>query len=153
LIVEEPLSRKRIVTAVAQQLRRWLTDPVESLFLQVPRALAVSILAAALDCGVLFFLVEIGGWDRIPAAVVGYLAGGLVQYVLCSYWVFPGAPQNAATGFLAFTILSLFGLVITWLTMAVLAGVNLLLAKVAALGLAFGWNFLSRKYLLFRTAD
>ncbi len=141
------------MTAVAQQLKRWLTDPVENVFLQVPRALVASVLAALLDCGILFFLVEIGGWDRIPAAVIGYLAGGVVQYVLCSYWVFPGAPQSAATGFLAFTVLSLFGLVITWLTMAMLAGVHLSLAKVVALGLAFGWNFLSRKYLLFRASE
>jgi putative flippase GtrA len=138
------------VTAVAQQLKRWFTDPVESLFLQVPRALAASVLAALLDCALLFFLVEVIGWNRIPAAVVGYLAGGVVQYILCSYWVFPGAPQNAATGFLAFTVLSLFGLAITWATMAALSGVHLSLAKVVALGLAFGWNFLSRKYLLFR---
>src|SRR5579862_5703864 len=106
------LEETQPVTAVAQQLKRWFTEPVESLFLQVPRALVASILAALLDCALLFFLVEIIGWNRIPAAVVGYLAGGVVQYILCSYWVFPGAPQSAATGFIAFTVLSLFGLAI-----------------------------------------
>jgi putative flippase GtrA len=138
------------VTAVAQQMKRWLADPVESVLLQVPRALAASVLAAIIDCSLLFFLVDVASWDRIPAAIFGYLAGGVVQYVLCSYWVFPGAPQNAATGFLTFTVLSLFGLVITWATMAALGRVHLSLAKLVALGLAFSWNFLSRKYLLFR---
>ncbi len=140
------------MTAVAQQLRRWFADPVESVFLQVPRALAVSVLAAMIDCAVLFILVDAAGWQRIPAAVVGYLIGGVVQYVLCSLWVFPGA-QGAAGGFLVFTILSLFGLVITWLTMALLAGIHLSLAKFVALGLAFAWNFMSRKYLLFRASS
>jgi putative flippase GtrA len=138
------------VTAAAYQLKKWLADPVESWFIQVPRALVASVLAAGIDCAFLFFLVEIAGWERVPAAIVGYLAGGVAQYVLCSYWVFPGAPQNAATAFLTFTLLSLFGLVITWATMAALARVHLSLAKLVALGLAFGWNFLSRKYLLFR---
>lgn len=136
--------------AVVQHLKKWMAEPVESLFVQVPRALVASVLAAVVDCAFLFFLVNITGWDRVPAAIVGYLAGGVVQYVLCSYWVFPGAPQNMAVGFLAFTLLSLVGLIITWLTMAVLVSVHLSLAKVTALGLAFSWNFLSRKFLLFR---
>jgi putative flippase GtrA len=129
-----------------------MADPVESLVVQVPRALVVSLLAAALDCAVLFFLVDIAGWDRIASAVIAYLAGSVVQYVLCSWWVFPEATQNAKAGFLAFTVLSLFGLAITWMTMAVLVKVHLSLAKTVALGLAVGWNFLSRKYLLFRAA-
>lgn len=141
------------MTAVAQQFKKWFAEPVESVFLQVPRALAVSVLAAVIDCAVLFFLVEITGWHRVPAAVIGYLTGGVIQYILCSLWVFPGAPQSAAGGFVVFTILSLFGLAITWLTMAVLVGVHLSLAKFIALGLAFGWNFLSRKYLLFRASE
>ena len=136
--------------AVAQQLKRWLADPVDNLAIQVPRALVASVLAAVLDCAVLFYLADIAGWDRIPAAIVGYLAGSVVQFILCARWVFAGAPPNAASGFVAFLILSLFGLAITWLTIAVLGGVHLALAKIVALGLAFNWNFLSRKYLLFR---
>jgi putative flippase GtrA len=138
---------------VAQQLKKWLAEPVESMFVQVPRALVASALAAAVDVGLLFFLVEMGGMHPLPAAILGYLAGGILQYVLCSLWVFPGSPQNVATGFLAFTVLSLVGLAITWCTMATLydlAHVHYSLAKVVALGLAFGWNFLSRKFLLFR---
>src|SRR5262249_44059345 len=87
--------------------------------------------------------------------IVGYLAGGVVQYVLCSWWVFSSAPGNHATGFLAFTLLSLVGLGITCVIVYALhdlANVNELLAKVAAVGLAFTWNFLSRKFLLFKSA-
>lgn len=129
-----------------------LIEPVQSTLLQVPRALVASGLAAGLDCATLLFLVEMMGWNPIPAAVVGYLLGGVLQYVLCSVWVFPGAPQNAATGFVAFTVLSLVGLGITWLTLALFGQfqVHYSLAKGVALGLAFAWNFLSRKFLLFR---
>lgn len=139
--------------AVAQQLKKWLAQPVDSLLGQVPRALFASVLAAVIDFVVLFLLVEVAGVHPLPAAITGYLVGGLLQYVLCSLWVFPAAPQNAATGFLAFTVLSLVGLGITWITMATLhdrAHVHYSLAKVAALALAFSWNFLSRKFLLFR---
>lgn len=140
--------------AVAQQLKRWVTEPVESVFVQVPRALVASVLSLGVDFATLLLLVEVAGWNPIVASVVGYLTGGVLQYVLCSYWVFPGAPRSFATGFVAFTILSLVGLGITWVVMATLsdlAGIHYSLAKVVAVGVAFAWNFLSRKFLLFRS--
>lgn len=139
---------------LAQHLRKWLADPVESIFLQVPRALAASALAALLDMGLLILLVERFGWHPAPAAVIGYLVGGILQYILCSCWVFHHAPASAAGGFAAFTLLSLVGLGITWATMVVLVDwfrAPYAAAKIAALGLAFTWNFLSRRFLLFRT--
>jgi putative flippase GtrA len=135
---------------------RLVADSTENVILQVPRALVVSVLAAALDFGLLVLLVEGAGWSPQAAAVVSYLVGGVLQYVLCAVWVFPAAPQNVATGFAAFTFLSLVGLAITWATIAGLhdlAHVNYAVAKVVALGLAFTWNFLSRKYFLFKPAS
>jgi putative flippase GtrA len=133
-------------------LQRTLVAPVESVLLQLPRALVVSVLAAALDCGILVLLVELGGCHPALAAVAGYLAGGVVQYVLCAVWVFPASPSNNAVGFVAFTVLSLGGLAITWAVMALMYDLGHLpypLAKLFALGLAFNWNFFSRKCLLF----
>jgi putative flippase GtrA len=136
-------------------LLRCLTAPAEGTLLQVPRALVASVIAAALDMGVLVLLVSGAGWHPLPAATLSYLLGAGLQYVLCAVWVFPAAPQSAAQGFAAFTILSLVGLGITWLTIALLhdlAHFNYALAKVVALGLAFTWNFLSRKYWIFKLA-
>src|SRR5262249_34510696 len=121
--------------------------------LQIPRALVASALAAVLDFGLLVCLVELLGWGPIPAAVVSYLAGGVLQYFLCAVWVFPSAPPNAATGFVAFTVLSLVGLGITWAVLGLLhefGHIPYPLAKCVALGLAFTWNFSSRKLLLFK---
>src|SRR4051812_9149655 len=106
--------------AFAQQMKKWFADPVESVFAQVPRALVASGLAALVDIGILMFLVEMCSWHPAPASIVGYLVGGVLQYVLCSLWVFPNAPKSVASGFAAFTILSLVGLLITWGTMSVL---------------------------------
>jgi putative flippase GtrA len=138
------------VTAVARQLKKWLADPADSMVLQVPRALIASVLAAVVDCAILFFLADVASVDRVPAAIIGYLAGSVVQFVLCTHWVFAGVPQGAGSGFGVFLVLSLFGLIITWATIALLGELNLALAKIVALGLAFNWNFLSRRYLLFR---
>jgi putative flippase GtrA len=137
------------------KLKRWVTDPVESIFLQVPRALAVSVLALVVDFLVLEVCVRLLDTAAVPAAIVGYLVGGVVQYVLCSLWVFSTSQQSHLAGFVSFTLLSLVGLGITWIVVAVVhdwAGLPVEIAKGGAVGLAFTWNFLSRKYLLFRAS-
>jgi putative flippase GtrA len=151
LLPEQIATRSEKVRALNRMVGL-LTSPTEKLLLQVPRALVASALAAAVDCGVLIALVSGAGWNPVLAAVVSYLVGGVVQYVLCACWVFPAAPQSVTVGFAAFTFLSLVGLAITWATMAACdwAQINYLLAKIAALGLAFSWNFLSRKFWLFK---
>jgi putative flippase GtrA len=134
-----------------RKLKQLIADPVESIFLQMPRALVVSVLALIVDFGILEFFVRVVGMPAIPAAVIGYLAGGVLQCFLCSLWVF--STSLKPFGVLGFILLSLVGLGITWVVMLVAHdwyGMPVELAKVGAVGLAFTWNFLSRKYLLFR---
>ena len=133
-------------------LKRLLTDPVESALLQMPRALMASCFAAAVDMGLLILFVERFAWNPAAAAVMGYLTGVVLQYFLCMYWVFPTTSDNNA-GFAVFALFSLVGLGITWGVLATLCDVGGFpypAAKVVALGIAFSWNFLSRKWLLFR---
>lgn len=134
------------------KVKQLIADPVESIALQVPRALVVSVFALAIDLGLYAAFLYVG-MPALMAALIGYLAGGVLQYVLCSLWVFSTTLKNDALGFVAFTVLSLVGLAITELVIAVLHGwmdIHPYPAKIAAVGLAFAWNFLSRKYLLFR---
>jgi putative flippase GtrA len=134
-------------------VKRWFADPVENIALQVPRALVASVLALTIDFGIYVVCHRVAGMPATLAAVFGYLAGGVLQYVLCSLWVFSTSLKNDATGFTAFTVLSLVGLGITWVVILVAhdwSGVPAEPAKCAAVGLAFAWNFLSRKFLLFR---
>ena len=134
------------------QLVRFLTEPVDGALLQLPRALSASVLAMCLDVGLLLLLVETGALPAALALVLSYLAGCVVQYVLCTHWVFP-ASCELPNRFAIFMLLSTVGLLITWFVMQMLhqqLHVPYLSAKVASLGLAFAWNFLSRKYLMFR---
>jgi putative flippase GtrA len=130
-----------------------LLKPTNSLLHQIPRALIVSGFAAALDVGILVLLVELLGWAPVVAGILSYLLGGVLQYVLSSVWVFPNSPKNLVIGFTAFSVLSLVGLAITSGTIYVmydLLSVHYLIAKGLALMLAFTWNFLSRRYWLFK---
>ncbi len=134
-----------------RKLKHLLTAPVESTLLQMPRALVASCLAAAVDVGLLVLFVERFGWHPAAAATLGYLAGVVLQYLLCLVWVFPTTADNNA-GFAAFTLFSLVGLGITWGVLTTMGDVggSPYPAKGVALGIAFSWNFLSRKWLLFR---
>jgi putative flippase GtrA len=135
-------------------LKRLLADPTDNTLVQMPRAFIASCLAAVLDVSVLVLLVERFAWSPAMAAVIGYLAGVAVQYILCMIWVFPTSVDNNA-GFLAFTMFSLVGLGITWgvlHSLCDIGGFSYPVAKFVALGVAFSWNFLSRKWLLFRAA-
>jgi putative flippase GtrA len=130
-----------------------IVAPTESTGLQLPRALVASAAAAGIDFGILIVLVQSFHWAPPTAAVLSYCVGGVLQYILCAVWVFPAAPQSVTFGFIAFTVLSLVGLLITWGIMGLtqdIGGIHYTVAKMLALGVAFCWNFLSRKYWLFR---
>jgi putative flippase GtrA len=115
-----------------------------------------SVLALGVDFFILELCVRALSVPAVPSAVAGYLAGCVLQYVLCSVWVFSTSAKGDAAGFVAFILLSLVGLGITWIVIALgheWAGLPLEIAKGGAVTLAFAWNFLSRKYLLFRAAQ
>ncbi|MFO0867185.1 MAG: GtrA family protein [Gemmataceae bacterium] len=128
--------------------------PTDSTALQASRALLASVAALGLDMAIFLGSMQFLEWNWFAAALTGYLAGVVLQYVLCQVWVFSNAEQQG--GFVSFAILSLFGLGITWSVLQGLhemLGVHPLVAKFAAVGLSFAWNFLSRKWLLFRAAS
>ncbi|GEM_PF-1605872 len=139
-----------------ERLRHLVLSPTRRIALQVPRALVVAAVAAAVDVGVLAAVVEGLGVAPWLAACVGYFAGGLVQYAASETWVFGGHTDRrwgTLSRFLSFQLLSVGGLVVTWAVMAVgneWLGIHYLVAKGAALGLAFFYNYLSRRWWVYR---
>lgn len=136
-----------------QKFCAWSFAPALTTRAQIPRALVTSVLSAGLDFAILVVLVEQARWHPVPASVIAYLIGGVLQYALCASWVFPNAPASIVSGYLSSLLLSLVGLVITGITIAVLhdlAHINYAWAKIVALGFSFGWNFTSRKLLVFK---
>lgn len=138
------------------KLMQMIIRPTEALSFQLTKAMVASVAAAGCDFAILILLVQLLSWKPAIAAIISYLLGGAVQYVLCTIWIFPTGPSNAIVGFSAFLLLSLGGLIITWLVMVLLNGqlhFHYAFSKVVALGLAFSWNFTSRKLWLFRRQE
>jgi putative flippase GtrA len=151
------MSTRRANTAAGN----WLLAPTSRLLLQLPRAFVVSALAALLDMAALLAMVELCGMGVLAASSLGYLLGGLLQYILSQEWVFANSSRIRSLGslsvrFLRFQALSLVGLFITWFALYLgheRLGIHYLLVKSSALGLAFTWNFASRRVLVFRESN
>jgi len=113
----------------------------------------VSAIALALDYFLLTFLVQFGGLHYSVAAVIGFLAGTVLAFLLSVFWVFRRRSfETWSAGFISFSIIGVAGLL---LNLAVLTfcverlSLDYRLAKIIAAGLSFPFNFLVRRAIVF----
>lgn len=112
-----------------------------------------SLLALAIDTGLLFFLTEIHEVSYLISGAVGFVAGMVAIYILSVRWVFDQrAVMNPLMEFALFATIGLVGLGINELMLFVFTGllsIHYLLSKIISVVIVFSWNFAARKYLLF----
>lgn len=117
------------------------------------RYFAASALALAIDFGTYSGLIRLAGVDYLAAAPIGFALGLATIYALSIRWVFRQRRlKDARAEFTLFALLGLAGMALNQLI--VYSGVERLalsyeMAKVASAGAVFGFNFASRKLLLF----
>jgi putative flippase GtrA len=118
---------------------------------------AVSAVALAVDITVLRVLVHFLSWWYLAAAIASFLSGLAVGYSLCVAFVFRfRRMKDRRIEFLGFAAIGAVGLLINTLVMGFTVkflGMHYLIAKCAAAGFTFAWNFLSRRTLLFAEAS
>ena len=131
--------------------------PLPRLFIDLLRYGAASVAALALDAGTLLALVSCFGVNYLVAASIGFLSGLAVVYVLSVRYVYNDArmlrPAGEAAGFL---VTGVIGLVLTQASMALLVGafgLQVGVAKIPTVALVFLFNFISRRMLLFYSAN
>lgn len=101
---------------------------------------------------VLTALVELGGVEAVAASIVGFVAGGVVNYVLNRKLVFRSERAHSAAG-PRFVAVAVSGLAINAVAMAVLVdrlGVYYLVAQVLVTGGLTAWHFLLNRFWTFR---
>ncbi len=112
----------------------------------------VGVVAAAVHYALLIGLVEAFFYDPLEATLAGYVAGGLVSYVLNRLYTYE-AERGHLDAAWRFGIVALVGLGLTYLLMAVFhrgMGWHYLLAQLATTGIVLLWSFLAHKYWSFR---
>ncbi len=111
----------------------------------------VGLAAAVAHFGVLIALVEAGGLSPAPATLAGYVAGGLVSYVLNRRHTYESDRPHAEAGW-RFAVVAGVGFLLTYASMTLLhdwLGLHYLLAQVLTTGTVLIWSFLAHKAFTF----
>lgn len=112
----------------------------------------VGVIAAVVHYGLLYLLVEAFFYDPVSAALAGYVAGGLVSYVLNRVYTYEAQRGHLEAGW-RFGVVAGIGFVLTWLLMGLFhtrLGWHYLLAQVATTGIVLVWSFIAHKYWSFK---
>lgn len=112
----------------------------------------VGIVAAIVHYGLLVGLVEIFFYDPVSATLAGYVAGGLVSYVLNRLYTYEAERGHLEAGW-RFAVVAGIGFGMTWLLMAFFTrwlGWHYFLSQVLTTGIVLVWSFGAHKYWSFR---
>jgi putative flippase GtrA len=112
----------------------------------------VGVVAAVVHYGLLVGLVEMAGIRPVPATLAGYVAGGVVSYVLNRRHTFESGRSHGEAGW-RFAFVAGIGFLLTGLLMHVLhdrLGAPYLPAQVATTGVVLFWSFLANRFWTFR---
>ena len=104
------------------------------------------------DFGTLTALYRGLGVHYLTAGTCGFLAGTLVNYVLCKILVFKEEYRSKAVEFVLYCAIGGAGLALTDLFLWILAGrfeIPVEWSKIITTALVFLWNFLARKFFMY----
>jgi putative flippase GtrA len=126
--------------------------PSNALARQFAAFFGVGVIAAIVHFGLLVSLVDGYGMDPVRAALAGYVAGGVVSYLLNRRHTYASdRPHRQATW--RFGAVAAVGFALTWLVMTVLVswlGLPYILGQVVTTGLVLFWSFAAHKLWTFR---
>jgi putative flippase GtrA len=112
----------------------------------------VGAIAAIAHYGLLVSLVEGYRMDPIRAALAGYVAGGIVSYILNRRHTYASdRPHRQATW--RFGVVAAVGFGLTWIGMALLVrglGLPYLVGQLVTTGIVLFWSFAAHKLWTFR---
>jgi putative flippase GtrA len=120
---------------------------------RIARYFGVGAAAACVDIGLFILFAQGLGWPYLRVAAASFVAATLVNYALSVRFVFvSGARFRRRWEVVLVFAVSAVGLAINQAILAAgveVAGLNLLLAKLAATGVVFFWNYAARRFLVF----
>jgi len=123
------------------------------LFHETWKYFLVSAVALAVDLGLFWLLVEKAGVYYLAANAVSVSTGLVINYALSVAYVFKERRLTSRRAeFVGFVAIGLMGLVVNEGCIALfvgVAGLRPVLGKLAAAGVSFVFNFVSRRLLLF----
>ena len=112
-------------------------------------------IAFVVDYGTLWFLTDICHVHYLVSAAVAFILGLACNYLLSTHFVFGESRiRSAWAEFAAFAIIGIVGLALNELILYIcqdLLGIHYMLGKLVSTVIVFFWNFLARRFLLFKS--
>src|SRR5262245_63922490 len=111
--------------------------------------LVVGGLSFLADLAVFLSILDLG---VMPAVVIGFAVGTLVNYALSRLLAFAGGRHDVPGEIVRLFIVALVGVALTLATVLALTSLGLspLAAKIVATVLVFAWNYFGRRLFVFR---
>ncbi len=135
-------------------LRQLFTERSHRFSIQTFRYAIAGGTAFAVDFSALFILTEYAGINYLISAAIAFIMGLIVNYIMSITWVFTKRIfASKRNEFMIFTLIGLVGLVLNELFMWYFTEemyFHYLVSKLIAVVLVFWWNFLGKKFILFR---
>ena len=140
--------------ALLSDLKTYLRNKPESLFGQFLRYGVVGGISFIVDYGSLWLLTEKAGLPYLLSAAIAFIFGLTCNYFLSTRWVFGESRMKSAwTEFAAFALIGVVGLGLNELIMFSCTdglGFHYMVSKIVSTVIVFFWNFLARRFLLFK---
>ncbi|MBQ9660513.1 MAG: GtrA family protein [Bacteroidales bacterium] len=112
-------------------------------------------IAFAADYGSLWLLTEAAGLPYLLSAALAFVLGLICNYLLSTRWVFGESRlQSRWAAFTAFAVIGVIGLGLNELIMWICTDrlqLHYMLSKIVSTGIVFFWNFLARRFLVFKS--
>ncbi|MBF0104946.1 MAG: GtrA family protein [Deltaproteobacteria bacterium] len=130
------------------------TGSTDRVFIQLIRYTFVGGVAFLADMGTLVALTEFVKLDYLISAAVAFMTGLVINYFISTKWVFSARTlSNRKLEFLFFTLIGIIGLLINEAIMWGFTEIVLFhytLSKICSAFVVYLWNFLARRFLLFK---
>jgi putative flippase GtrA len=135
-------------------IKRLFLEQTDNTFLQFFRYTFVGGIAFIADFGSLFVLTEFFNVHYLISAAVAFLLGLTINYILSVVWVFSKRIfRNKSAEFGVFAFIGIIGLGLNELFIWFFTEhihFYYLLSKIVSTVFVFLWNFIVRKFILFR---
>lgn len=133
-------------------LKKYIINLIQDIKLY--RYIVVGGIAASFDLSLFLLLKQHVAYHYLIIATLSFLFATLINYFLCQQFVFPDQHKHPVKTRIALTYLvGSIGLCVHHLCLYISLEwfmLPLILAKIGAMGVAFIWNFLSRKHIVFK---
>ena len=132
-------------------IRKILIDKTSNGIIQFIRYFFVGGIAAVINIGILYLMVDIFNINYILSNIVGFILGIVVNYSLSKMFVFTDNEDiNKIFEILMYVIIGILGLIfdtfMLWIFTSKI-GIYYMISKIISTMLTFVWNFVARKVL------